>query len=132
MASKCPSCSKHCIMIILKSYQTFQVIWCLRYHIVEDFASVLILVRCIILIIGEPNINIVNDDISAKLTNMTMIQLKNELKKWGFRRIGLKNELILRITAIVQLERELDKLEYYNNIKNKNNDSKNAHWGHWR
>jgi len=61
-------------------------------------------VRCIILIIGEPNINIVNDDISAKLTNMTdMIQLKNELKKWGFRTIGLKNELILRITTIAAI-----------------------------
>jgi hypothetical protein len=43
----------------------------------------------------------------------------------------LKNEFILRLTAIVQLERELDKLEYYNNIKDKNNNKnrKSAHRG---
>lgn len=46
-----------------------------------------------------------DDDLNTKLAEMTMVQLK-ELKKRRLKTTGLKNELILRLLAIMSVERE--------------------------
>lgn len=46
------------------------------------------------------------DDLTTKLTNMTMVQLKEELKKRKLKTVEPKNELILRLLPFIQLERE--------------------------
>jgi len=46
------------------------------------------------------------DDLNAKLAEMTMVQLRDELKKRRLKTTGLKNELILRLAAIMNVERE--------------------------
>lgn len=47
-----------------------------------------------------------DDDLNAKLAEMTMVQLKEELKKRRLKTTGLKNELILRLSTIMSVERE--------------------------
>lgn len=47
-----------------------------------------------------------DDDLNTKLAEMTMVQLKEELKKRRLKTTGLKNELILRLLAIMSVERE--------------------------
>jgi len=43
-----------------------------------------------------------DNELSAKLVEMTMVQLKEELKKRRLK-TGLKNELILRLSAIMSV-----------------------------
>lgn len=47
-----------------------------------------------------------DDDLNTKLAEMTMVQLKEELKKRRLKTTGLKNKLILRLLAIMSVERE--------------------------
>lgn len=46
------------------------------------------------------------DDLTTKLTNLTMVQLKEELKRRKLKTAGPKNELVLRLLPFMQLERE--------------------------
>ncbi|XP_067214172.1 SAFB-like transcription modulator [Linepithema humile] len=71
---------------------------------------------------AEPGSSAINDDLNAKLADMTTVQLKDELKRRKLKTTGLKNELILRLSAIMQIERDHGELEQHGNIKNKNDD----------
>lgn len=53
---------------------------------------------------AEANANAVNDDLSTMLSKMTLIRLKKELKKRNLRTTGVKNELILRLLKVMQVE----------------------------
>jgi len=46
------------------------------------------------------------DDLNAKLAEMTMVQLRDELRKRRLKTTGLKNEFILRLVAIMNVERK--------------------------
>jgi len=65
-----------------------------------------------------------NDDLTARLTVMTTIQLKEELKKRKLKTAGLKNELILRLLPFMQLEH--GEIENHDDIEDKKYD-KNVH-----
>ncbi|KYN27494.1 hypothetical protein ALC57_03114 [Trachymyrmex cornetzi] len=54
----------------------------------------------------EPGTSATNDELKTKLTNMTMVELKQELRKRKLKTTGLKNELILRLLPFKQLEFE--------------------------
>ncbi|KMQ86273.1 sap domain containing [Lasius niger] len=70
----------------------------------------------------EPGTSAVNDDLSAKLADMTTVQLKQELRKRKLKTAGLKGELVLRLLPFMQLEREHSETEQYDDIKNKNDE----------
>lgn len=54
----------------------------------------------------EPGVSATNDELKAKLTDMTTVQLKGELTKRWLKTTGLKNELVLRLLPFMQLESE--------------------------
>lgn len=54
----------------------------------------------------EPGTSVPNDELKAKLTNMTTVEIKQELRRRKLKTAGLKNELILRLLPFLQLERE--------------------------
>lgn len=70
----------------------------------------------------EPSASAANDDLNAKLTDMTAAQLRQELKKRNLKTAGLKNELILRLLPFMQLEREHGETEQHGEVKNKNDE----------
>lgn len=56
---------------------------------------------------AEPGVGVEQiDELNIKLANMTMVQLKQELRKRKLKTVGLKNELILKLFSFMQLERE--------------------------
>jgi len=55
---------------------------------------------------AEAGNSTVNDDLNAKLADMTMVQLKDKLKKRKLKTTGAKNELILRLSKIMQIEHD--------------------------
>lgn len=56
---------------------------------------------------AEPGVSATSiDDITTKLTNLTMVQLKEELKRRKLKTAGPKNELVLRLLPFIQLEHE--------------------------
>lgn len=64
---------------------------------------------------SETSASAVNDNLSAMLTNMTIVQLKKELKKQSLKTTGAKNELILRLEKVMQVERARSELQLSNN-----------------
>lgn len=54
---------------------------------------------------AEVSVSGINDDLSAMLATMTLVQLKKRLKKRGLKTTGSKNELILKLEKVMQVER---------------------------
>lgn len=63
-----------------------------------------------------------NDNLNAQLTDMTTIQLKQELKKRKLKTTGLKSELIQRLLPFMQLEREQGETEPHDDDEDENDD----------
>lgn len=66
---------------------------------------------------AEASASAVNDDLNAMLADMTLVQLKKELKKRSLKTTGAKNELILRLEKVMQVERARGELQRGNNDK---------------
>lgn len=63
------------------------------------------------------NTNVTENNLKTNLSNMTMVQLKEELKRRRLKTMGLKNELILRLLPFMQLEREHGQAEQHDDQK---------------
>ncbi|KYN01669.1 hypothetical protein ALC62_07498 [Cyphomyrmex costatus] len=73
---------------------------------------------------AEPDTSTMDNELSAKLAEMTMVRLKEELKQRKLKTTGLKNELILRLSAIMNLEREHGDLERHIDAKDEDEDTR--------